>query len=1001
VARFSYPLVVLFALCLMFVLLVAAPAAAQRPPAGPEEAAGVQVLESGNDGLLLSLHVPTYAVDTAGVLSAPGLAGRTAEPGAPALPYYSTLIALPPEATASITIQTQDDASSRLPRSLAAAPRPALDPRDAPGGIMELEEMPRELEALTSPDPALYARDELFPESVYRLSEPMYFRDLRVVRLDLYPLRVNPARNLLEHSRQIDVSVRFEGASFANLHPAPTAGDRFVAALAGELLNPEQAAVWRSLPDAPSAPTAGLPVGRDSYRIVVQEDGIYEITRDQLSAAGMNVNSVNPNTLEMMYRGEPVAYQWVGNNNNSFEADEKIRFYGWAFDGPRSEDQYITENVFWLWAGGTPIRIGTLPAGSGVSTPPNFRDEITHAPRRQYEGTWLDEDDWANFPNEPDSWYWEYIDFNSPPGTVHDVTRSIDLPHPASSGTATLTVELLSNVTFAGPYSDVRVSMGPHQIETTWLSPSNDNMELELPASALVDGANNVRLTFSNNRAIRTTFYLNRFTVAYPRLFIADDNQLIFHGPSGNQTYAISGYTQNTPLIWEIGDRLRPRAVPSEDIQVSGSYAFTFDGAASASTYIAVASPAIKEPAITRYDAPSLDPAGGADWLAISYPDFIAPLQPLAAHRADPRFGGLDTAIVSVEDVINQYGYGLPLPDAIRDYLAHALHNWQRKPHYVLLVGDATLNPHHATCDGQNPAYRICNYWSDDQQINYVPTHLPFKDRFQGQIASDYPNVLLAGNDFLPDMAIGRLAVQSATQVQNIVAKIVAFETAHLSPGAVENSLVFLSDNTDGGGNFCADNAAVAAQLPFGFMVTQICQADSTQAAVQAARNALAAAVNPPRGAAILSYRGHGSVFNWGDNLVNVNESYDWLWANNEPLVILSMDCLDGNFSFPAMTSLSETFLALGSRGSVAHWSSTGLGYTFEHFRLQSDFFKAIYSEGIVPIGDAINYAKVQYAGTPLHKSELWSFTLQGDPAMKLGRLDVSSDYLFLPFVNR
>lgn len=1000
--RFTHFLVVLFTLGL---LLSTAPVVAQHPPSGAEAPAGVQALVAGEDGLRFSLHVPTVSLDPAGVLSATGLESRTAEPGAPALPYYSTLIALPPEASASVTVQTRGDASSRLARPLAAAPRPAPDLQEQLEAAIDMEQMPRELEAVASPDPALYARDALFPETLYRLSEPMYYRDLRVVRLDLYPLRVNPARGLLEHSQQIDVRLSFEGARFANLHPAPTAGDRFVAALAGELLNPEQAAAWRSLPTAPEAPAAGLPIGRDSYRIAVQEDGIYEITYAALSSAGMVMSSVNPNTLEMMYRGEPVAYQWVGDTNNTFDPGEALRFYGWAFDGPRSEDQYVTENVFWLWAGGAPTRITTLPASAGGPQPASFRDELTREPKRQYTGTLLDEDDWASFPNEPDAWYSEYISkTNVTPAT--EVTRTIMLPNPAPSGAATLTVELLST-SAVSPYGDVMVSMGPgmtYQITTTWLSPRNDNIELALDASALHDGENDVRLTFFNHRASRIIYFLNRFTVAYPRLFIASGDQLIFHGASGNQTYEITGFTDDTPLIWEVGNRLQPRFVPGGEIQVSGGppFAYTFDGSTESTTYIAAALPAVREPAsIGQYVAPSLDVTGGADWLAISYPAFAAPLQALAAHRSAPPFGGLRTAIVSIEDVVNQYGYGLPLPDAIRGYLAHALYNWSRPPQYVLLAGDATINPHHATCDGQNPAYNICNYWSDAQQPNYVPVHLLFKDRFQGQIPSDYPNVLLAGDDLLPDMAIGRLAVQSAAEVEAIVAKIVDYETGQLSPGTARKSIVFLADNADSAGNFCADSTAVAGLLPDAYTATVICQADASQDSVLAARAALSAAVNYPQGAAMLNYRGHGSVFAWGDNLINSNNetTYSAVWLNNEPLVILSMDCLDGNFSFPAQPALSETFLALETVGSAAHWSSTGLGFTFEHFKLQSDFFKAAFGIDMTPvirIGDAINYAKVQYAGSLYDESELWSFTLQGDPAMNLWRL-----YGYLPLVTQ
>ncbi|MDT8306688.1 MAG: C25 family cysteine peptidase, partial [Anaerolineae bacterium] len=543
---------------------------------------------------------------------------------------------------------------------------------------------------------------------------------------------------------------------------------------------------------------------------------------------------------------------------------------------------------------------------------------------------------------------------------------------------------------------------------------------------------NPVRLTFYNHQANRIFYFLNRFTVSYPRLFIADADQLIFDGdPASPRRYTIENFSQGeptAPVVWEIGDRLQPRAITAVTVegdpgpvdpsyrlflpviragsgqltavpQATGDYGYSFSSDIAGTRFIATNHAAVKTPAsIERYDAPSLDPPSGAEWLVITHPAFMSAAQSLAAHRAHPDFGGLGTAVVSIEDVINQYGHGLPLPDAIRDYLSHALYTWDPAPQYVLLLGDATTNPHHATCDGPNAAYTLCNYWSDDSQITYVPTHLLFKDRFQGHIPTDYPNVLLAGDDLLPDMAIGRFAVQTAQEASDIVAKIVAYETGHLTPGPVQNTLVFLSDDPDSGGNFTATSAAIAAFIPDSYQVELVARAGHTAAEVEAQRTAVRDLIHEPAGATLMNYRGHGSIFTWGDNLFNANDPTRWPWPGvapwlaGEPLVLLSLDCLDGNFIYPGQPGLGETFHALPGTGTVAHWSSTGLGYTFEHSVLNGAFFNAIFEEGFLPIGDAINYAKVQYALTTYHDSELWSFTLQGDPAMRLWRLDLAAN---------
>jgi uncharacterized repeat protein (TIGR01451 family) len=112
-------------------------------------------------------------------------------------------------------------------------------------------------------------------------------------------------------------------------------------------------------------------------------------------------------------------------------------------------------------------------------------------------------------------------------------------------------------------------------------------------------------------------------------------------------------------------------------------------------------------------------------------------------------------------------------------------------------------------------------------------------------------------------------------------------------------------------------------------------------------------------------------------------------WQNDQPFMVLSADCLDGHFAWPGVPSVGEVILKLDGRGSVAHWGSSGLGLTSEHSVLHKGFYDGMFDVGFTAVGDAVNYAKLVYENGNNHHSELYSFNLQGDPAMQLFRPDL------------
>jgi hypothetical protein len=144
----------------------------------------------------------------------------------------------------------------------------------------------------------------------------------------------------------------------------------------------------------------------------------------------MDLASVDPHTIEMMHRGQPVAYEFVGNPDDGFQPTDRIRFFGWAFDGPRLEKQFVADNIFWLWAGGSASTIETVANEAGRDIPPtySFQDEITREPENAFYTGQTNQ--WDQFDNEPDEWYWENVTQN-----VDILTRTQCHPaHPAPPG---------------------------------------------------------------------------------------------------------------------------------------------------------------------------------------------------------------------------------------------------------------------------------------------------------------------------------------------------------------------------------------------------------------------------------------------------------------------------------------------------------------------------------------------------------------------------------------
>ncbi len=51
--------------------------------------------------------------------------------------------------------------------------------------------------------------------------------------------------------------------------------------------------------------------------------------------------------------------------------------------------------------------------------------------------------------------------------------------------------------------------------------------------------------------------------------------------------------------------------------------------------------------------------------------------------------------VVAVEDVFSEFGFGEENPNAIKDFLTYAYHQWEQAPRYVVFAIGATVASDH------------------------------------------------------------------------------------------------------------------------------------------------------------------------------------------------------------------------------------------------------------------------------------------------------------------
>jgi hypothetical protein len=360
----------------------------------------------------------------------------------------------------------------------------------------------------------------------------------------------------------------------------------------------------------------------------------------------------------------------------------------------------------------------------------------------------------------------------------------------------------------------------------------------------------------------------------------------------------------------------------------------------------------MKTPAGIRANQPSSwRKAGGYDFVIVSHGDFIDSLSSLEALRKSE---GLSVGVMNIEDVYDEFNFGMKSPQALKDFLSHARSSWSRPPRFVLLVGDASFDPR--------------NYLGFGDQ-DYVPTKLI--DTVHLETASDDWFVDF-DNDGLPEMAIGRLPVQTAEEAATVVSKMIGYEKS-----GAKKEAILVADRTEGPNDFDFEGASegVRALLPAPILVRKIFRGQFSSDAQ--AKGELLLGIN--QGPLLVNFMGHGSLEVWRGSLLTAGDA-ESLINGLQLLFFVNMTCLNGFFQAPYADSMAEALLKAQGGGAIAIWASSGMTEPGGQLMMNEELVRQLFNGEGLTIGEAVMKAKASVTDMDIRKT----WILFGDPATRL-----------------
>lgn len=708
---------------------------------------------------------------------------------------------------------------------------------------------------------------------------------------------------------------------------------------------------------------------KSHLQIQVAEDGMYRVAASDISAAGLS--------------GDLVLYHNGGVVPLRINGDGSVIFYGeknrgemdrhlWPDpDADQLNDRYSMHSdtaAYYLTTGtGQIYQQNEVPAGTPLSSV-----------LRRAERVFSDETTKSFFRSGGISIYYSHYDKAEGFGqrssgdllsSNGEVESTVDLELPGANGQ-----QAVLDVRFG-------TAFGSHEVEiaadgTVLATPVQSGWGVVQEQASFVPNGPTTTISLKGTRGDQDKPNLAWLTVTYPANPAYDEALTAFTIPASTTATRVDFTNLGAAAGAEgVVTSYAPGTgnMVSVEVAADGTATMDFPAAGADVTYqLVVQSSDLKAPVTRPLNFSSTLPTTNANYLLLTSRRLHSTaVNQLADYRRSVAGGGYNVQVVDVEDLYDEFGYGIPNhPMAVRNYLA-AAGNRAPELQYLFIIGKGREYR-----DVRTPEDLL-----DNSFTYFIPSF--------GFPASD--NLLSAKlGDVVPQLSVGRLSAINDGEVGIYLDKLREVEDQINRGGQTiadrdwQKQIMHL-----GGGTSAGEQASIKNRLNtmeqtiedsrMAPNVTSFFKT-STEPIEDSRQDAIFERIN--NGTAIITFMGHSSsqTFDFSiDDPANYNNKGKYPF-------MLSLGCYSGD-AFTRERSISERFIFLRDKGAVAFAASKGIGYISALGNWGQKLYDNVGNENYGGgIGDAMRKTIENFGTTSNFTLSilLEQFALSGDPAYRL-----------------
>lgn len=837
-------------------------------------------------------------------------------------------------------------------------------------------------------DRDIYSSENYFPEAAAINAGTFRMRYSNIAAIQINPLQFDPVRRTLLFHKEIILKINYIRSSAGGV----TINDRMTDDyLRSNVLNYEHSKKWQiRRTNQTSKPASALswynPV-KQYWKVYLNKKGLYRLTYEQLVSAGLSAGEkINSSKIELFCNGEPVPLHVADNGDDTFNKGDYIQFIGGP---PKSSPNsnlniYNNQNIYWL---SFQADSSGLYYNEKNGFPDNWQKTFQSSLRTlHYEVDTVYERLGLADNEERDYWYWGKASgqnkqilqffshtFSEPPGIIPDSSifklrvnlhgmTNIGSIYPDHNAEILLTSQPIGSVQWDGQ-SAVTFEKEFSLKNVSIFKENNFQVvvKADIPSDPFGQTSDEIRV--------------NWFELDYWAEHRANGKYFSFISPpgiTGKNRFSVYSWTGNSMKVYIPEKRLL-----LVNVQNTGNQYFEWlfnDSVTVRTEYFCASDDFFLSPdsIVMNMNSDLKNRSNAADYIIIAHPDFKEAASKLQEFRAGnlSGFNVPRVKTVFIQDIYNEFSGGLTDPYAVRDFVKYVFENWtQPAPSYIALMGDMSWD-YRGKVKGSRK--------------NFIPS-IPYHSIRYGQAVNDNGFVTVAGDDVMPDLAIGRLSCETPAEADILVEKIVNYKAAAEKEWKENILLIGAGESVSDENYFGFNSESIRLEkgyiTPSGYSTTKVFRYPSRPEDKKflGERPEIREAFN--RGCVLANFYGHGGGYQW--DFVFLNDDIYLLQNENRLPVILSITCYTAHFDNQDV--FGEQFNKVAGKGSVGFWGHTGITFWVYGVDLNNKLFNQIFTKKKYVIGDAILAAKGQFVN-PIRetKDHISLLTFLGDPALEL-----------------